>query len=435
MEYRRIRIKIVNPNEKMIREGMDKILILINKQDIEDYFDFINILNEYLKTYGKVDRLMDKEGYLILKNNNMNFWNYINDNEEILVKLKTNKNEIITKTITLIKEENLDSESSESEEESESKKNSVKQTKSNYSNNNKSNEQNNIKIEEKNLNIEWNENDNINENNEQKQYLNKKRNPKIKNTENKNKNKNKNKKKSKNKNNSIKKNKNLFNEIFNESNNKENQNEEKSLLSNNINESNFIQIPSDKLDDIEFLTQNYPLLFKTGTLLKFKIQEMDEDGICIGNYRIGKIEDYSEENNSFLIQIENQLEGSRKLIMYENEENELYIQMKNFIEIWIYDDSNSVKNKEIKETNSQLIYDFLKRQIEYYFSDLNYEKDSYLKSKEDENRYIDLDILMQFNKIKMMTQDKNILIKALKEQTDKIEFNDDYTKIRKKIIE
>ena len=42
---------------------------------------------------------------------------------------------------------------------------------------------------------------------------------------------------------------------------------------------------------------------------------------------------------------------------------------------------------------------------------------------------------MQFNKIKMMTQDKNILIKALKEQTDKIEFNDDYTKIRKKIIE
>ena len=433
MEYRRIRIKIVNPNEKMIREGMDKILILINKQDIEDYFDFINILNEYLKTYGKVDRLMDKEGYLILKNNNMNFWNYINDNEEILVKLKANKNEIITKTITLIKEENLDSESSESEEESESKKISVKQKKSNYSNNNKSNEQNNIKIEEKNLNIEWNENDNINENNEQKQYLNKKRNPKIKNTENKNKNKNK--KKNKNKNNSIKKNKNLFNEIFNESNNKENQNEEKSLLLNNINESNFIQIPSDKLDDIEFLTQNYPLLFKTGTLLKFKIQEMDEDGICIGNYRIGKIEDYSEENNSFLIQIENQLEGSRKLIMYENEENELYIQMKNFIEIWIYDDSNSVKNKEIKETNSQLIYDFLKRQIEYYFSDLNYEKDSYLKSKEDENRYIDLDILMQFNKIKMMTQDKKILIKALKEQTDKIEFNDDYTKIRKKIIE
>ena len=264
------------------------------------------------------------------------------------------------------------------------------------------------------------------ENNNQNQFLNKKINSKSKNIKNKNKNK------KRNKNNSIKNNKNLFNEIFNESTKKENKNDDKTLLLNNINESYFIQIPSDKLDDIQFLKQNYPLLFKTGSLLKFKIQEMGEDGICIGNYRIGKVEDYSEENNSFLIQIESQLEGNNKLLMYENEENELYIQMKNFIEIWIYNDSNSVKNKETNETNVQLIYDFLKRQIEYYFSDLNYEKDSYLKSQEDTNRYIDLDILMQFNKIKMMTKDKNILIKALKEQTDKIEFNEDYSKIKKK---
>ena len=431
MEYRRIRIKIVNPNEKIIRNGMEKILILINKQDIEDYSDFINILNEYLRTYGKVDRIMDKEGYLIIKNKNMNFWNYINDNDEILVKLKTNKNQIFTKTITLIKEENLESESSESEEELESKKLLVKETKNNDLNNNNSYEKNNNKIEEKNINNEWDENENYNENNNQNQFLNKKINSKSKNIKNKNKNKNK----KRNKNNSTKNNKNLFNEIFNESTNKENKNNDNTLLLNNINENNFIQIPSDKLDDIQFLKENYPLLFKTGSLLKFKIQEMGEDGVCIGDYRIGKIEDYSEENNSFLIHIESQLEGNKKLLMYENEENELYIQMKNFIEIWIYNDSSSVKNKETNETNAQLIYDFLKRQIEYYFSDLNYEKDSYLKSKEDENRYIDLDILMQFNKIKMMTQDKNILIKALKEQTDKIEFNDDYTKIRKKIIE
>ena len=431
MEYRRIRIKIVNNNEKIIRNGMEKILILINKQDIEDYSDFINILNEYLRTYGKVDRIMDKEGYLIIKNKNMNFWNYINDNDEILVKLKTNKNQIFTKTITLIKEENLESESSESEEELESKKLLVKETKNNDLNNNNSYEKNNNKIEEKNINNEWDENENYNENNNQNQFLNKKINSKSKNIKNKNKNKNK----KRNKNNSTKNNKNLFNEIFNESTNKENKNNDNTLLLNNINENNFIQIPSDKLDDIQFLKENYPLLFKTGSLLKFKIQEMGEDGVCIGDYRIGKIEDYSEENNSFLIHIESQLEGNKKLLMYENEENELYIQMKNFIEIWIYNDSSSVKNKETNETNAQLIYDFLKRQIEYYFSDLNYEKDSYLKSQEDQNRFIDLDILMQFNKIKMMTKDKNILIKALKEQTDKIEFNEDYSKIRKKIIE
>jgi hypothetical protein len=39
---------------------------------------------------------------------------------------------------------------------------------------------------------------------------------------------------------------------------------------------------------------------------------------------------------------------------------------------------------------------------------------------------------MKFNKIKLMTQDKNILINALKEKTDKIEFNENYSKIRKK---
>jgi hypothetical protein len=38
--------------------------------------------------------------------------------------------------------------------------------------------------------------------------------------------------------------------------------------------------------------------------------------------------------------------------MYENEENELYIQMKYFIEIWIYNVSNYVKNKETNETNA-----------------------------------------------------------------------------------
>lgn len=43
---------------------------------------------------------------------------------------------------------------------------------------------------------------------------------------------------------------------------------------------------------------------------------------------------------------------------------------------------------------------------------------------------IDLSIIMKFNKIKIMTQDKNTVIKAL--QNSKIvEFNSDYTKIRK----
>ena len=43
---------------------------------------------------------------------------------------------------------------------------------------------------------------------------------------------------------------------------------------------------------------------------------------------------------------------------------------------------------------------------------------------------IDLSIIMKFNKTKIMTKDKNTVIRAL--QNSKIvEFNSDYTKIRK----
>ena len=55
MEYIKVRIKVINPNENMIKNGMDKILILINKNEIEDYNDFINIINEYFKKYGKIE--------------------------------------------------------------------------------------------------------------------------------------------------------------------------------------------------------------------------------------------------------------------------------------------------------------------------------------------------------------------------------------------
>lgn len=73
MEYIKVRIKVINPNENMIKNGMDKILILINKNEIEDYYDFINIINEYFQKYGKIERLMDKEGFLIINNNKINF--------------------------------------------------------------------------------------------------------------------------------------------------------------------------------------------------------------------------------------------------------------------------------------------------------------------------------------------------------------------------
>ena len=43
---------------------------------------------------------------------------------------------------------------------------------------------------------------------------------------------------------------------------------------------------------------------------------------------------------------------------------------------------------------------------------------------------IDLSIIMKFNKIKIMTKDKNTVIRAL-QKSKIVEFNSDYTKIRK----
>ena len=63
-----------------------------------------------------------------------------------------------------------------------------------------------------------------------------------------------------------------------------------------------------------------------------------------------------------------------------------------------------------------------------------------MKQNEDENGFIPINVLMSFNKIKMITKDKNEFIEALKEdeninlsegEVKSYEFNHDFSKIRK----
>jgi hypothetical protein len=44
--------------------------------------------------------------------------------------------------------------------------------------------------------------------------------------------------------------------------------------------------------------------------------------------------------------------------------------------------------------------------MEYYFGDINYSKDSYLLKQEklDPEKYIDLELIMKFNKMKKLTK-------------------------------
>ena len=229
---------------------------------------------------------------------------------------------------------------------------------------------------------------------------------------------------------------------YNNINGKNNKNS--SIENKNI---NYELIPSEKLDDITFLQNSYPKLFNKGTNIKFKAQELLPNGIGVGDYHYGVIEDFNLEIKSFLIKKCNSMNEKSLLLMYSYEEDLMCINLKNFVEIWIESENKTSElSKVVNSSNYNVDIDedlkkkFIKRQIEYYFSDDNFEKDTFLKSKEDENGYIPIDVIMSFNKIKMITTDKDLFVKALKENENNIvegkqnklyELNEDLTKIRK----
>ena len=221
-------------------------------------------------------------------------------------------------------------------------------------------------------------------------------------------------------------------------------NKNSSIENKNI---NYELIPSEKLDDITFLQNSYPKLFNKGINIKFKAQELLPNGIGVGDYHYGVIEDFNLEIKSFLIKKCNSMNEKSLLLMYSYEEDLMCINLKNFVEIWIESENKTSElSKVVNSSNYNVDIDedlkkkFIKRQIEYYFSDDNFEKDTFLRSKEDENGYIPIDVIMSFNKIKMITTDKDLFVKALKENENNIvegkqnklyELNEDLTKIRK----
>ena len=201
---------------------------------------------------------------------------------------------------------------------------------------------------------------------------------------------------------------------------------------------NYQLIPSDKLDNLLYLNENFPKLFIQGTNIKFKIQELLKNGIGIGDYHFGIVDNYNKESNSLLIKNCNSINEKTLLFMYQSEdENLMSIELKNFVEVWVEAENNG---KNYLERDSELTKHFIRRQIEYYFSDKNYEKDNFMKKYEDENGFIPINVIMGFNKIKMITKDKNEFIEALREDENinliegeekSYEFNDDFSKIRK----
>ena len=421
----KLNIYVLNANEQMIMIGIEKIVIAFNKNEITNYSQFIEKLNDIFSDYGIIDSIYNKEGFKICEFNHLqinNIWNYISNNDIIQVALNyknedfiiNNKNEINNKSN--IKNNDYKETNSKDDNKKEKRKNILdeslsleenSESESNYKNNKKKKNDNEAML--KNIKNEKKLNDYY-----EKNLLGKKR-----------KQKNSNAKKNYNK-------KHENNKIIkvNEKNNSKN--------NSNIKKLNYELIPSDKLDDITFLKNAYPKLFISGTNIKFKIQELLKTGIGVGDYHFGIIDNYNEENNSFLIKNCNSLNEKTLLFMYQfDEENLMSVELKNFVEIWIEAEKDG---KHYFEKDSELTKHFIRRQVEFYFCDKNYEKDNFLKQNEDDNGFIPINVIMNFNKIQMITKDRNEFIEALKEEGNKnlgedriksYEFNNDFSKIRK----
>jgi len=76
--------------------------------------------------------------------------------------------------------------------------------------------------------------------------------------------------------------------------------------------------------------------------------------------------------------------------------------------------------------------DKIKKQVEFYFGDSNYPKDKFLREKAslDENGFIDISVLLTFNRLKAMTESVEAIAAAV-ENSAVIALNDDKTKIRR----
>ena len=74
----------------------------------------------------------------------------------------------------------------------------------------------------------------------------------------------------------------------------------------------------------------------------------------------------------------------------------------------------------------------VKKQIEFYFSDSNFRKDTFLRAaaESDPEGYIPLTVLLTFNKLKALTTDTEIILDAIKD-SDIVAISEDRTKIKR----
>ena len=99
--------------------------------------------------------------------------------------------------------------------------------------------------------------------------------------------------------------------------------------------------------------------------------------------------------------------------------------------------SNETKQDEMEQVDDiggkdMELLDAVRKQVEYYFSKENLQNDAYLTSQMDANMTVPLRVVLQFAKMKALTEDESILRKAL--ETSNLTVIDDRIKANIKAV-
>nr|XP_047934056.1 la-related protein 1B isoform X3 [Anser cygnoides] len=83
--------------------------------------------------------------------------------------------------------------------------------------------------------------------------------------------------------------------------------------------------------------------------------------------------------------------------------------------MYYYDDGTGVQMYSVDET---LLKEYIKRQIEYYFSTENLERDFFLRRKMDQQGFLPVSLIASFHRVQALTTNATLILEALKDSTE-----------------
>ncbi|CAG2114566.1 unnamed protein product [Medioppia subpectinata] len=74
-------------------------------------------------------------------------------------------------------------------------------------------------------------------------------------------------------------------------------------------------------------------------------------------------------------------------------------------------------NNSMMGLDNEMLKDYIKKQIEYYFSDENLQRDFFLRRKMDANGFLPISLISSFHRVQALTQDVQMVIDSLRDST------------------